>query len=62
MQRCTKGCQQLKKTNFFIRLVAQKSRGEQKNGCGNEIVMWTYNNAIQIAEENTEKTRNNICK
>ena len=22
----------------------KKSRGEEKNGCGNEIVMWTYNN------------------
>ena len=62
MQRCTKGCQQLKKTNFFIWLVAQKSRGEQKDGSGNEMVMWTYNNAVQIAEKNTEKSRNNIYK
>ena len=40
----------------------KRSRGEEKNGCGNEIVLWTYNYAIQIAEENTEKSRNNICK
>ena len=51
-----------KDKTFSSDWLQNKSRGEEKNGCGNEIVLWTYNNAIQIAEENTEKSKNNICE
>ena len=47
---------------FHLTGCTEKSRGEEKNGCGNEIVLWTYNNAVQIAEKNTEKSRDNIYK
>ena len=51
-----------KRQTFSSDWLHKKSRGEEKNWYGNEIVMLTYNKAKQIAEENTEKNKNNICK
>ena len=51
-----------KRQTFSSHWLQKKSCGEQKNWTGNEIIMWTYNNAVQIAEENTAKIRNNLCK